>query len=86
MSNPTAPKKSIIAPPVKPKPINPKTDYFAIPLVGSALIGVALFIILNDPLQQKMGSETFKLTYQFLIIAVVGGAVSFIFSDYSKTK
>src|SRR4051794_40058769 len=53
-----------------------------------ALIVVILFTIHHGYLQNDsiLGVEPFKLIFQFLLIVVTGGAVSLLFSSYSKAR
>lgn len=46
----------------------------AVALVGT--VGVVMFITWRHAFESYLGDELFKLTYQFLLLVVVGGAVS----------
>lgn len=51
-----------------------------------AAIGVVAFIILTFTLTPSFFPDVFKLTYQFLLLVVFGGAVSWLFTEYSKKR
>ena len=44
------------------------------------------FIIWQDYFKSKLDIELFKLSYEFLLIVVIGGAVSFLFTVYIKLR
>ncbi len=51
-----------------------------------AAIGVVAFIISTFTLTPSFFPDVFKLTYQFLLLIVFGGAVSWLFTEYSKKQ
>jgi hypothetical protein len=57
-----------------------------ITLTCLALAGAAAFIIWRSSVEGFLGSEVFKLTYQFLLITVVGGAVSVIYKEFQRDR
>lgn len=51
-----------------------------------ALVGVVLFISYHKSIQEMMGVEIFKLSYQFLLLVVIGGTISWLFSQYTREQ
>lgn len=51
-----------------------------------AIILIGLFLIFSRLLSDFMGMEVFKISYEFLLIIVIGGAVSWLFSQYTFEK
>jgi hypothetical protein len=51
-----------------------------------ALIGVVAFICWPKPLKHFLDYEIFKLTYQFLLIVVVGGAISLLYKQLETER
>jgi hypothetical protein len=62
--------------------------YVAILITVTATTGVILFIVFHNVLLKDkfLGTETYKLTYQFLLIVVVGGCISLLFTLYIKAR
>ena len=58
----------------------------AIVAITFSILGVATFIIWQDYFSSVLDIELFKLSYQFLLIVVIGGGVSFLFSVYIKLR
>jgi len=52
----------------------------------SAVIGVYLFIRYTNILKLHLDYEIFKLCFQFLLIIVLGGAVTLVFTNYTKLR
>jgi hypothetical protein len=61
-------------------------------LIGTVLVivfaagGVLVFILKHGALEAELGAEVFKLTYQFLLLGVIGAAVSLLFTEFTKAK
>jgi hypothetical protein len=57
-------------------------------LTALVMFGVILFITNQKYLQNEdnLGAEVFKLSYQFLLITVIGGAVTYLFTRYIKIQ
>jgi len=55
-------------------------------IIGLALVTIVVFSIWQVALNSTLGSEVFKLLYQFLLIAVIGGIGTFLLSEHSKDK
>ena len=53
-------------------------------VVATILIGI--FLIFNQSLSDFMGIEILKISYEFLLTIVIGGAVSWLFSQYTFEK
>jgi hypothetical protein len=51
-----------------------------------AIVGVISFIVARTALEASLGTEVFKLTYEFLLIIVIGGAVSLLYSHFTKVR
>ena len=54
--------------------------------IALAIVGVTGFIYAHSALEASLGTEVFKLTYQFLLIIVIGGAVSLLYSQFTKIR
>lgn len=68
------------------KPFDSKIGVVAGIAIFLAIVGIIFFILFNKNLQDFLGTEIFKLSYQFLLLVVIGGAVSLIFTEYTKAK
>ena len=51
-----------------------------------AFLGVLAFIVSPDFFKNRLDPEVFKLTYQFLLLTVIGAAITFLFSFYTKAR
>jgi membrane protein implicated in regulation of membrane protease activity len=51
-----------------------------------AMVGIIGFILEHAALEAWLGTEVFKLTYQFLLIVVIGGAISWLYSQFTKRQ
>jgi ABC-type bacteriocin/lantibiotic exporter with double-glycine peptidase domain len=63
-----------------------KLRFVILTITVLSLLLAFIFIIYPENLKQRLDSEVFKLTYQFLMLIVLGGGVSLLFSIYSKTR
>jgi hypothetical protein len=54
--------------------------------IALAIVGVIAFILAHSALEVWLGPEVFKLTYQFLLIIVIGGAISLLYSQFTKRQ
>lgn len=68
-----------------------KSSYSRISIIAAivfslSLISIGVFIAYQKWLSENLNTEIFKLSYQFLLIVVIGGAVSLIFTEFSKTR
>ena len=61
---------------------------FAVVLATIALagVGVVLFLYKGAVIRAKMEDEVFKLSYQFLLITVIGGALSLLYQRFSAER
>ena len=50
------------------------------------LAGIALFIFWPKTMQRHLETEVYKLTYQFLLVVVVGGALSLIYKEFERER
>jgi hypothetical protein len=57
-----------------------------IAFVFLAMAGAAAFIIWRSSVEAYLGSEIFKLSYQFLLITIVGGAVSALYKKFQADR
>ena len=55
-------------------------------IIALAIVGVIGFIYAHGALEASLGTEVFKLTYEFLLIIVVGGAISLLYSQFTKRQ
>src|SRR6187397_3011079 len=51
-----------------------------------AFAGVLWFIIYPNQLKAWLDEEVFKLVFQFLLLIVLGGLVTFLFTSFTKEK
>jgi hypothetical protein len=51
-----------------------------------ALAGAAAFIIWRSSVEGYLGPDVFKLSYEFLLITIVGGAVSAIYKQFQQDR
>jgi len=51
-----------------------------------AVVGITAFIFYGESIKPKLDDEVFKLTYQFLLIVVLGGAVSLIYNAFTEQR
>lgn len=51
-----------------------------------AFVGVLWFIIYPNQLKTWLDAEVFKLVFQFLLLIVLGGLVTFLFTSFTKEK
>jgi hypothetical protein len=56
-----------------------KVEIFPLLLTALAVIGVWMFLFIGKPLIAHMGTELFTLTYEFLLMIVIGSGVSVLF-------
>jgi hypothetical protein len=54
--------------------------------VALASIGVFAFLIRGQQIRPMLDTEVFNLTYQFLLIVVIGGAVSLLYTQFSDER
>ena len=54
--------------------------------IGLGIVGVIAFIVGRSALEAWLGVEVFKLSYQFLLIIVIGGAISLLYSQFAKRQ
>jgi len=55
-------------------------------VIALGLIGVILFFAFSKFLSFHLHIELFKLSFQFLLIVVLGGAVTLVFTNHTKEK
>jgi hypothetical protein len=55
-------------------------------VIALAIVGVIGFILAHKDLDARLGTEVFKLTYEFLLIVVIGGAISLLYSQFTKSQ
>jgi hypothetical protein len=51
-----------------------------------ASIGVLAFLIFGQQISKRLETEVYKQTYQFLLLVVVGGAVSLVYKEFSDEQ
>jgi len=62
------------------------TSVLILSTVTLASIGVLAFLLCGATIKQKLDEEVFKLSYQFLLIVVGGGAVSLLYKQFSTER
>jgi hypothetical protein len=55
-------------------------------LLGVALLGVVGFLVYGKSLSVYFETKVFELTYQFLLLIVLGGAVSLLFREHVRER
>jgi hypothetical protein len=61
-------------------------EVFPLLLTALAVIGVWMFLFLGKPLIAHLGTELFTLTYEFLLMIVIGSGVSVLFQTVSHGR
>jgi hypothetical protein len=51
-----------------------------------ALIGVLAFLVYGRRFHNALAPEVFNLSYQFLLIVVIGGAISLLYKEFSSER
>src|ERR1043165_8291578 len=59
---------------------------FPLLLTSIAVVGVWMFLFMGKPLIAYMGSELFSLTYEFLLMVVIGSGVSALFQTVTHGR
>lgn len=54
--------------------------------IALAIVAAIGFILAHSALEAWLGTEVFKLTYEFLLIVVIGGAISLLYSQFTKSQ
>lgn len=62
----------------------PNVIVFSLAVIG--FIGVVIFLIFGKEISPSFEPSVFRLTYQFFLLAVLGGALSFLFKELSREK
>jgi len=57
-----------------------KENVITIAVIVAAIAGIMAFIFYGASIKFKLDADVFRLTYQFLLLVVLGGAVSLIFN------
>lgn len=58
----------------------------AIALLVLASIGALLFLLLGNEIKRYLDDDVFKLTYQFILLVVIGGATGLIFKQVASER
>jgi hypothetical protein len=66
------------------KPDN--TIYLIVMLGIVGMVGVVVFLLWGKPMKEILDGDVFRLTYQFFLLAVLGGALSFLFKEISRER
>jgi hypothetical protein len=64
---------------------------FSIPVIATfitilAAVGVFMFLKFQTYLKANIDLELFKYCFQFLLLVVIGGAVTLLFTSYTKLR
>jgi hypothetical protein len=54
--------------------------------IALAVVAVAALMFYHKEVATSLGDDIFGLTYQFLLLVVIGGAVTLLFSQYSREQ
>lgn len=57
-----------------------------IAILLAGILFLAILILLHDRFVQEFGGDFFKLTYQFVLIIVLGGVVSLVYREFSREQ
>ena len=55
-------------------------------MVAFALVGIGAFLVYGRCIRNALAPEVFNLSYQFLLIVVIGGAVSLFYKEFSSER
>jgi hypothetical protein len=55
-------------------------------VAGLCFLGTICFLLWPTELKQRLGDDVFKLTYQFLLLVVIGGALSFLYQEFQHQR
>jgi len=55
-------------------------------VAGLSVLGIICFLLWPAELRERYGDEVFKLTYQFLLLVVIGGALSFLYQEFQHQR
>ena len=56
---------------------------FIVATVTLASFGVLAFLFFGSEIRMKLQAEVFSLSYQFLLIVVIGGAISLVYKEFT---
>ncbi|MEM1182708.1 MAG: hypothetical protein AAGM22_30465 [Acidobacteriota bacterium] len=63
-----------------------RTSISTVVIMVAALFGVFLFLIEGCEIKKKLEEDVFRLTYQFLLIGVVGSGVTLVLKNFSLER
>lgn len=63
-----------------------RTSALILVIIALAIGGVVAFLVWGAVLKTKIDEEVFKLSYQFLLIVVIGGALSLLYQQFSAEQ
>src|SRR4029077_3709866 len=55
-------------------------------VVALSLLGIIAFLVKPAQIKEHLGEDVFKLTYQFLLLVVIGGALSLIYQEFQHHR
>lgn len=55
-------------------------------VLTAALVGVVIFLVYDSEIKKRLEDDVFRITYQFLLIVVLGGAVSLLLKNLSSER
>jgi len=63
-----------------------KTTALILTMLSIATGGVVVFLIWGKQIEEHLQPEVFKLSFEFLLVVVVGGAVSLLYEQFSAER
>src|SRR5213596_2092945 len=55
-------------------------------VLALSLLGIIAFLVKPAQIKEQLGEDVFKLTYQFLLLVVIGGALSLIYQEFQYQR
>src|SRR5439155_18473155 len=55
-------------------------------VLALSLLGIIAFLVKPAQIKQQLGEDVFKLTYQFLLLVVIGGALCLIYQEFQYQR
>jgi len=55
-------------------------------VAGLCFLGTICFLLWPKELKERLGDDVFKLTYQFLLLVVIGGALSVVYQEFQRHR
>ena len=65
--------------------VRPRKDKRGV-VAGLCFLGTICFLLWPKELKERLGDDVFKLTYQFLLLVVIGGALSVVYQEFRRHR